>query len=112
MAKIREYDYKIKFIDPFDDKLTVANKIDTYHFGMCSWKTQTIYIAKGLNKEMTKRVIIHEITHAIMEAYGFHAHADSFDKEDICEFIVVYGEEIIRLHKELMLEVKQNGTIR
>lgn len=95
--KIREYIYEIMFVDEFDDLLIDPLNKDIYHFGICSWKKQKIYIADSLNKLMTRRVIIHEITHAVLEAYGFHAHRNDFDDEDICEFMSVYAVEIVSL---------------
>lgn len=64
---------------------------------------RTIYIDEGLlNDEVELReTIIHELVHAFIMTYAID-HKEFRDEEFICEFIAVYGDDILKTANELM----------
>lgn len=90
--KISNYFYKVCFVEDDDERLRNG---DDYHVGLCQYVQQEILIANNLSYDRMKRTLIHELTHAFMEAYGFHSHRDDFSSDDICEFMAAYSEEIL-----------------
>lgn len=58
---------------------------DTYIHGYTNYYNQTILIdSVTKNKE---RVLIHEITHAWLDAYGHNQFDKNFTNEDVCEIV-------------------------
>ena len=45
-----------------------------------------------MTRTRKRKVLAHELTHAFVEAYGFFQ--ESFDEEQLCEFIANYSKEI------------------
>lgn len=97
--KIRGYDYSVEYVSHNSPELFVDGE---QRFAVCSYLKQIIFVRDDLRSEMKRRVLAHEITHAVIEAYGHYAHRDNFDAEDICEFMAVYGQEVMRLTEEAM----------
>jgi len=55
-----------------------------------------ILINKDLDKDIAKRTIIHEITHAFIWAYGLD-NSLPFDEEQLACFVEVHSGDIIKL---------------
>lgn len=53
-----------------------------------------IYINKNLQKDLFRRTIIHELTHAYIWSYGLN-QVESFKEENICDFLESHGDSII-----------------
>lgn len=64
-----------------------------YAIGACDNLTRTIYINNNLQKNLLKKVLCHEITHAAMFSYNVNL---SFDQQElVADLISTYGDEII-----------------
>ena len=72
--------------------------------GCCDDIDKTIYIFKGLNREMFKKVLCHELTHAAMFSYGIDM--DIWQEEIVADLIATYGQEIIDITNELFCDIK------
>lgn len=83
--KIGDMTYKIVLVSEFDEAL--KGKANTYHFGMCKYTTNTIYIANELCYERKLATLIHELVHAYIDSNGLYDANKKMDEEGICEFI-------------------------
>ena len=64
-----------------------------------------------MTKERKFNVLVHELTHAYIEASGKYAFRDKMKSEDICEFIGTYGKEIIDRANDYF-NIKFKNTIK
>lgn len=55
---------------------------------------QRIAIHKDLPQQQKRRTLVHELAHAYLFSYGIRSGA-GFDEEAICDFVSIYGREII-----------------
>lgn len=63
--------------------------------GCCDDITKTIYISNILSLDFMKKVICHELVHAVM--YSYDVMIDDYTEEIVADIFTKYGEEIIRL---------------
>ncbi len=86
-VKIKDLEYEI--IEEGDgDKVYKDNQM---RLGLCEYRQQKIYLLKDMTFDRKKRVLIHELTHAFIEAYGM---LGEFNEEQVCEFMAVHSREI------------------
>lgn len=67
--KINNNHYNIYFVEENDKKLLMED--GEYHSGATYFREKEIYINKELNEDSMKYTIIHELTHAYLDSYGF-----------------------------------------
>lgn len=65
----------------------------SYTIGSCCNDNHTIYINEMLNEQMRKKVLRHEITHAVLFSYNILLDID--DEETFADLVATYGEEIL-----------------
>ena len=83
-----------------DYKVEIKEQDGIEGLGLTNYKKGTIEILKGIDKELTKSTIIHELTHAYLFEYGMPK--EEYTLEDVCNFIGAYGEEIINKSKQVL----------
>lgn len=94
--------WRVRLVSPAHPMLLTPH--NTHALGVCDKVTQTIYIDKTLNSAMIKKVIIHEIVHAIMFSYKINL---SYEEEElIANFVSEYGDEILRNTKIIYNGIK------
>jgi len=93
--KVGKLTFKIELVDDFDS---------IGQFGMCIYKTQTIKLLKTLLKEQLKVTLIHELVHASMYVNGLSEN-ETFNKEQLCEFVAWHSEKIIDMTNKIMKEL-------
>lgn len=107
--RINNLDYNIQLVEPDNGNLLVD---DTWRCGSCCVAGGKIYIDNALSDEVTRRTLIHEITHTYIYAYG-HAKRDDYKDEDVCEFVSAFGSAIIYDAEAVMKHYeKVAGTVR
>lgn len=75
-----------------------------YRHGTCCFERNTIYIWRDLRKDRKISTLIHELTHAHIEAYGFYSF-EEFNHEQICEFNAAHVLSITKIAQEYFTEV-------
>jgi len=93
-----EQQWKVVFIDKDSEKLTHSG---TQHHGTCNYTENVVYIADNLPIERKTSTLTHEVTHAVMESYGFHSF-ESFDHEQLCEFTAAHNRRIYMIVESAM----------
>lgn len=67
----------------------------TLALGCCDKLTKTIYINNAISSQMIRKVLCHEIVHAMMFSYNVDL---SYQEEElVADLIATYGDEIISL---------------
>lgn len=93
--KVNYFEYEILELDSHDERLKIDND---YHWGICSYKDRKIYINKDLNFINKKETLIHEVTHAFIEAYGFLQV--NLTDEIVSDFVAAHIFNILRVINE------------
>lgn len=75
--------------------------------GCCDNFFHIIYINKELPKRKIKKVICHEITHAVI--YSYNIALTPREEETVVEVITNYGRKINRLTNKAYKEIKFRG---
>lgn len=88
-VKIKDYDYEIV---EEEDGNNVYIDGEEMRLGLCDFINQKIYIHKNIRRERKYKTLVHELTHAFLESYGFIQ--ESYDEEQLCEIMALYSNEI------------------
>jgi len=73
-------------INSLEWKVVYSDNLKEDLFAQTNYATLTIYVSTQVNKQNTKRSLMHEIVHAYCYSYGL-VFFESFDREQLCEFI-------------------------
>lgn len=95
--KINNQQWTVKFVPSEDSHL--QDEKDTY-LGLTYYLTQEIFIRKDMALETTRATVIHELTHAVISAYGHSA--DQYDEETVCNFNGAHLDEIYDLANKIL----------
>lgn len=106
-VKIKDYDYEI--IEVEKDSTLLKQEEDRVTFGQTDFENQKIYLNKDVTPIRLKKTLIHELTHAFAEAYGFSERL--FDEEELCLFSEAYLEDIISICSEYFKRGSESSTI-
>ena len=75
-------------------------------FGFTDYQKQEICISKSLCDGQVERTVSHEVTHAVLSAYGW-GNVIRFSAEDVCEIVSNLGSEILRDSKEIAEKMRK-----
>lgn len=92
-VKIKDYDYEI--IEVGRDSNLLKQEEGKITFGQTDFENQKIYLNKDISSIRLRKTLIHELTHAFLEAYGFSERI--FNKEELCLFNESYMEDIMQI---------------
>lgn len=90
---INNFEYEIVEVNKFDKNLKI--EYNDYRWGICDYKQRKIYLWKNLSFINKKQTLIHEVTHAFIEAYGFYQV--KFNNEIVCDFVAAHLDEIQKI---------------
>lgn len=76
--------------------------------GACDNTSHSIYINGSLNQYLFKKVLYHEIAHAVIFSYDVSLSED--EEELFSNLIATYGEEIIFQANKIFSNIKKKGT--
>lgn len=88
--KINNFEYKLYFVEWNDEKLKIED--NDYRSGMTYFKEKEIYIANNLKKDSYNYTLKHELTHAIIDSYGFLQI--QWDDEIVADFMAIYSKTL------------------
>lgn len=91
--EINGNDVEIIEINEYDPSLIVDG---TARVGCIHYINNTIYLMENLTREVKKRTLLHELTHAFLNCNGM-LNFDNFSQEQMCEFIAYHGENIVNI---------------
>ena len=85
--------WRVIFVDSRHPALLKPN--GDFAIGACDDFSKTIYLSNNLSGDYLKRVLCHEITHAIM--FSFNIEMPLPQEELFAELTATFGEEIIKV---------------
>ena len=103
MIEINGEDWEIAMVSPFSPGL--MNPDGTYALGCCDDYLKIIFINNKLNKELTKKVLCHELTHAAMFSYDIQL--DLMEEERLADVIATYGQDIVNMTNQIFKDLKK-----
>lgn len=96
---VNNFEFEILEVSGKDDNLKVSND---YRWGICDYEQRKIFLWKDLSFANKKQTLIHEVTHAFIEAYGFIQV--NFTDEIVCDFVAAHLSEIQRIVNNYFVE--------
>lgn len=81
-----------------------------FAIGACDDYSKTIYLSSSLSGDYLKRVLCHEITHAVM--FSFNIKMPLIQEELFAELMAAFGEEVIKITNILFSYlIKRKGRL-
>ena len=93
---INGYSFRIEFVD--GDIAKMDPDKNHYNFGLTEYCEGVINIRKGMNKQVTRSTVIHELVHAFIFAFGYTVEG----VEAMCDFFGAQADVILRLANQIM----------
>jgi len=103
--QINNFEYELYFVDWDDEHLKIDD--NDYRSGMTYFKEKEIYIANNLKNDSYKYTLMHELTHAIIDSYGFLQV--EWNDEIVADFMAIYKNILNELIEKVIDEkTKEN----
>lgn len=102
--KINNNNYKISKLPPDSEELKMED--GEYHFGITDFNKKEIYIADNLSDNAKSYTLIHELTHALIDSYGFLQV--EWNDEIVADFMGNYFLNICDILSKLSKEEKND----
>lgn len=99
IVKINSLKYQIVEVDEIDKSEDGKQTI-----GYTDYISQKILLLKSLSQEQKRITLRHELTHAFLWACGMGSVCEELPLEVVCDFVGIYGEEIVKLANKYMEE--------
>lgn len=94
--------WRILLVSPNHPKL--YREDGSLTIGACDDDTKTIYINDMLNKQLMRKVLCHEITHAAM--FSYNILLDNSQEELLADLLATYGDEIISVTNRVFAKLR------
>ena len=98
--QINNFEYTLYFVDWNDEHLKIDD--NDYRSGMTYFKEKEIYIANNLKNDSYAYTLNHELTHAIIDSYGF-LQVD-WNDEIVADFMAIYKSVLNELIDKVIYE--------
>ena len=95
---LNENIYEVKIVEYNNENLLMDD--GTYHFGVTDFKDKIMYIADNLSNSAFKNTLLHEITHAVIDSFGF-LQVD-WTEEVVADFMANYSTMIADKYNLIM----------
>ena len=89
--------YTIEVVEPDNENLLFEGK---YRTGITYFVDKTIYIANNLNKYTLKYTLLHELTHAVQDSFGFLQV--EWNDEIVADFMANYMDLIATKYNDII----------
>lgn len=91
--------WAVFFVDKTNEYLVDENG-EQNAYGITLLREGVIYIDEGLSEGLTRKIVTHELVHAI--AFTYSVELDELDEEQICDFIATHFDELKTLRKAVL----------
>ena len=75
--------------------------------GVTDRNAHTIYLSNALHGHMERKVLIHEVCHAICMSYDVHLPIEQ--EEILCDFVATYGDEVFGIADMILGAVRRTA---
>lgn len=91
--------WTVFFVDNTNENLVDESGEQTA-YGIALLREGEIYIDDGLPKGLMRKIVTHELVHAL--AFTYSVDLDKVDEEQICDFIATHFDELKSLRKAVL----------
>lgn len=95
--------WRVQYENPLSDELKRSN--GSISLGVTDRNTHTIYLSSALHGYMERKVLIHELCHAICMSYDVHLPIEQ--EEILCDFVATYGDEVFGIVDMILMAVRR-----
>ena len=95
--KIHKNTYNMCFVNPDNENLRMDD--GEYHSGVTNFITKEIYINNTLLGDSLRYTLLHELTHAIIDSYGFLQV--EWNDEIVADFMANYTVVLLELVEKI-----------
>lgn len=103
--EINGVEWKIVFVPSWSDRLKRSDGSKTV--GVAFLEENTIYISNCLKGAFLKRVVAHELCHALCMSYDIRMSID--EEERLADWVATYGTELVYLLDDLIMILERTA---
>ena len=96
-VKLNKTEWNIVFVMP--QNLVLQRSDGSFSVGVTDKSTNCIYLSQNLTDGFLRKVIIHELCHAVCLSYDIYLPLAQ--EEVLCDFVATYGDEIFDIVDKL-----------
>ena len=97
--------WQVQYENPLSGELKRSDNVSV--LGVTDRNTHTIYLSNALHGHMERKVLIHEVCHAICMSYDVHLPIEQ--EEVLCDFVATYGDEVFDIVDMVLGAVRRAG---
>ena len=97
--------WRVQYENPLSGELKRSDNVSV--LGVTDRNTHTIYLSNALRGFMQRKVLIHEVCHAICMSYDVHLPIEQ--EEILCDFVATYGDEVFGIVDMILGAVRRTA---
>ena len=97
--------WQVQYENPLSGELRRSDNVSV--LGVTDRNTHTIYLSNALYGHMQRKVLIHEVCHAICMSYDVHLPIEQ--EEILCDFVATYGDEVFGIVDMILGAVRRTA---
>ena len=97
--------WQVQYENPLSSELRRSDNVSV--LGVTDRNTHTIYLSNALHGHMQRKVLIHEVCHAICMSYDVHLPIEQ--EEVLCDFVATYGDEVFGIVDMILGAVRRTA---
>ena len=97
--------WQVQYKNPLSGELKRSDNVSV--LGVTDRNTHTIYLSDKLQGFMERKVLIHEVCHAICMSYDVHLPIEQ--EEILCDFVATYGDEVFGIVDMILGAVRRTA---
>ena len=97
--------WQVQYENPLSGELKRSDNVSV--LGVTDRNTHTIYLSSALYGHMERKVLIHEVCHAICMSYDVHLPIEQ--EEILCDFVATYGDEVFGIVDMILGAVRRTA---
>lgn len=97
--------WRVQYENPLSGELRRSD--NTISLGVTDRNTHTIYLSIVLRGFMQRKVLIHEVCHAICMSYNVYLPIEQ--EEILCDFVATYGDEVFGIVDMILGAVRRTA---
>ena len=97
--------WRVQYVNANSSELRRSDNVSV--LGVTDRNTHTIYLSNALHGHMERKVLIHEVCHAICMSYDVHLPIEQ--EEILCDFVATYGDEVFGIVDMILGAVRRTA---
>ena len=97
--------WRVQYENPLSGELRRSDS--TISLGVTDRNAHTIYLSDKLQGFMQRKVLIHEVCHAICMSYDVYLPIEQ--EEILCDFVATYGDEVFGIVDMILGAVRRTA---